>query len=92
MPGLALGLALAVLAAVGQVHANLQRLIREQIPAGSPAFVFVDIQDANLARVRALAGSIEGVARIDTAPMLRGVITHLDGVPAAEAVIDRDGA
>ncbi len=88
----ALGLGLGVLAAIGQIDANLQRLIREQLPEGSPAFFFVDIQSDQLERFRALVGGMEGVGRIDTAPMLRGVITHLDGVPAAEAKIDPDAA
>jgi len=89
---LALGLGLGVLAAIGQIDANLQRLIREQLPAGSPAFFFVDIQNNQLADFRALLEGIEGVGRIDSAPMLRGVITALDGVPAAEAKIDPDAA
>lgn len=88
----ALGMALAVLAAIGQIDANLQRLIRDQLPAGSPAFFFVDIQNDQLARFRDLVGGTAGVERIETAPMLRGVITRLDGVPAAEAEIDPDAA
>jgi putative ABC transport system permease protein len=89
---LALGLGLGVLAAIGQIDANLQRLIREQLPEGSPAFFFVDIQDHQLQEFQSLMEGIEGVGKIDSAPMLRGVITHLDGVPAAEAKIDPDGA
>jgi putative ABC transport system permease protein len=89
---LALGLGLGILAAIGQVDANLQRLIREQLPEGSPAFFFIDIQNHQLQEFRALVQGIEGVGKIATAPMLRGVITHLDGVPAAEARIDPDGA
>ncbi|MDX1612285.1 MAG: hypothetical protein R3185_07940, partial [Candidatus Thermoplasmatota archaeon] len=38
------GLGLGVLAAIGQVDANMQRLITEQLPKGSPAFFLVDIQ------------------------------------------------
>ena len=87
---LALGLGLGVLAAIGQIDANLQRLIREQLPEGSPAFFFVDIQNDQLERFRSLLGGIPAVGKIETAPMLRGVITHLDGVPAAEARIDPD--
>ncbi|HUF85754.1 MAG TPA: FtsX-like permease family protein, partial [Thermohalobaculum sp.] len=89
---LALGMALAVLTAIAQIDANLQHLIREQLPARSPAFFFVDIQDPRLDEFRALVGGVEGVGQIETAPMLRGVITHLDGVPAAEAEVDPDGA
>jgi putative ABC transport system permease protein len=89
---LALGLGLGVLAAIGQIDANLQRLIREQLPQGSPAFFFVDIQDHDLAEFKSLVAGIEGVRKIDSAPMLRGVITRLNGVPAGEAKIDPGGA
>jgi putative ABC transport system permease protein len=89
---LALGLGLGVLAAIGQVDANLQRLIREQLPQGSPAFFFVDVQNRDLARFKALLAGIDGVGEIDSAPMLRGVVTELNGIPAAEAQIDPGGA
>ena len=89
---LALGLGLGVLAAIGQIDANLQRLIRAQLPAGSPAFFFVDIQNHQLAEFRALVAGIDGVGEIASAPMLRGVITGLDGVPASEAEIDPGAA
>ncbi|MDH3668402.1 MAG: FtsX-like permease family protein [Paracoccaceae bacterium] len=89
---LALGLGLGVLAAIGQTDANMQRLIRAQLPEGSPAFFFVDIQTDQLERFRSLITDVEGAGRIESAPMLRGVVTHLNGVPAAEAQIDPDGA
>jgi len=89
---LALGLGLGVLAAIGQIDANLQRLIREQLPQGSPAFFFVDIQSNDLAGLKSMVGGIAGVRKVDTAPMLRGVITALNGVPAREAQIDPGGA
>ncbi len=85
---LALGLALGVLAAIGQIDANLQRLIRAQLPESSPAFFFVDIQNDQLDEFRALVGGIDGVGKIDNAPMMRGIITHLNGVPVAEVEIE----
>ena len=89
---LALGLGLGVLAAIGQIDANLQRLIRAQLPEGSPAFFFVDIQNHQLESFREMVSETDGAGEIATAPMLRAVVTHLDGVPAAEARIDPDGA
>ncbi|MEM6904445.1 MAG: FtsX-like permease family protein, partial [Pseudomonadota bacterium] len=92
-PGIvvALGLALGVLAAIGQIDANLQRLIRDQLPASSPAFFFVDIQNAQLAPFTEQLAT-EGASRTETAPMLRGVITRINDVPAREAKIDPSGA
>ncbi|MEL6575020.1 MAG: FtsX-like permease family protein [Pseudomonadota bacterium] len=89
---MALGLGLGVLAAIGQIDANMQRLIKTQLPAGAPAFFLVDIQPDQLDPVRESLAAIEGVERTDTAPMLRGVITHLKGVPAKEAEIDPEAA
>ncbi|MEM9735342.1 MAG: FtsX-like permease family protein, partial [Pseudomonadota bacterium] len=92
-PGIvvALGLALGVLAAIGQIDANLQRLIRDQLPASSPAFFFVDIQNAQLAPFTEQLAT-EGASRTETAPMLRGVITRINDGPAREAKIDPSGA
>ncbi len=85
---LALGLGLGVLAGIAQIDANMQRLIKEQLPENSPAFFFVDIQNHQLERFREIAVGTEGAGKLETAPMLRGIITRLDDVPAAEAQID----
>ncbi|MEM7508762.1 MAG: FtsX-like permease family protein [Pseudomonadota bacterium] len=87
----ALGLALGVLAAIGQIDANLQRLIRDQLPVASPAFFFVDIQNDQLDPFKQALTS-DGATRTESAPMLRGIITELNGVPAREATIDPSGA
>ncbi|MEL6336337.1 MAG: FtsX-like permease family protein [Pseudomonadota bacterium] len=89
---MALGLGLGVLSAIGQVDHNMQRLIQTQLPAGAPAFFLVDIQPDQVEPVQARLAGIDGVERVETAPMLRGVITQLEGVPAREAEIDPDGA
>ena len=92
-PGIvvALGLALGVLAAIGQIDANLQKLIRDQLPSASPAFFFVDIQNDQLEPFKATLAE-QGSTRAETAPMLRGVIAKLNGIPAKEAPIDPRGA
>jgi putative ABC transport system permease protein len=81
---LALGLGLGVLAAVGQIDANLRGLVARDLPARAPAFFFVDIQNDQLAGFRARAAATPGVGAIETAPMLRGVITRINGRPARE--------
>ncbi|MGB0853294.1 MAG: ABC transporter permease, partial [Pikeienuella sp.] len=82
---LSLGLGLTVLAAVGQVDVNMRSVITEQLPQDSPAFFFIDIQNHQLDEFNRDADTIEGVGEIATAPMLRGIITALNGVPAGEA-------
>ncbi|HET7409150.1 MAG TPA: FtsX-like permease family protein [Paracoccaceae bacterium] len=85
---LALGLGLGVLSAIGQIDANMQRLVTRDLPADSPAFFLLDVQPGQVEALDEIVRSIDGTGRLETAPMLRGVITHLDGVPAAEARID----
>ena len=85
---LSLGLGLSVLAAVGQIDGNLRAAISRDLPDRAPSFFFVDIQpdqlDGFLARVEGDAA----VSRIDSAPMLRGVITRINGRPAKEVAGD----
>ena len=88
---LSLGLGLTVLAAIGQVDFNLRDLIDRELPDRAPAFFFVDIQNDQLEPFLAAARGVEGVRSIETAPMLRGVITALDGVPARDAEIEEGG-
>ena len=85
---LALGLGLGVLAAIGQIDANMQNLLRNQLPEDAPAFFFVDIQNHDLERFREIVDADDGSEKLATAPMLRGVLTHLNGVPSGEAKID----
>lgn len=81
---LSLGLGLAVLAAVGQIDNNLRGAISRELPDVAPSFFVVDIQPDQIAGVQTRLGSDEGVSRVDTAPMLRGVITQINNRPAAE--------
>lgn len=80
---LSLGLGLTVLAAIGQVDRNLQGFVRGALPDVAPAFFFVDIQPGQMdAFARTVAG--RGATGIETAPMLRGIITGIGGRPAEE--------
>ncbi len=85
---LSLGLGLTVLAAVGQIDANLRAAIARDLPEVAPSYFFVDIQpdqiDGFLERVEGDAA----VCRVDTAPMLRGIITQINGQPAREVAGD----
>ena len=81
---LSLGLGLSVLAAVGQIDGNIQRSITEELPDVAPAYFFVDIQPDQIDGFRARLDSDPAVSRVDAAPMLRGIIRAVNGVPAAE--------
>lgn len=83
---LSLGLGLTVLATVGQIDSNMRRAVAEEIPAIAPAYFFLDIQNTQLADFLTAAHADEGVENIETAPMLRGIITRVNGEPAREVL------
>jgi len=81
---LALGLGLSVLAAIGQIDTNLRGAIATELPEVAPSYFLLDIQNAQLPQLRAMLQDREGVEAVASAPMLRGVITRINGRPAAE--------
>ena len=85
---LSLGLGLSVLAAVGQIDSNLRSAITRDLPAKAPSFFFIDIQDDELPGYLAQLHANPAVTKVETAPMLRGVITRINGRPAREVVGD----
>ncbi|REF69528.1 putative ABC transport system permease protein [Paracoccus versutus] len=85
---LSLGLGLAVLASVGQIEANLRAAIDRDLPARAPAYFFLDIQNDQMAAFSARLDADPGVERVESAPMLRGILTRINGRPAAEVAGD----
>ncbi|MGJ8546446.1 MAG: ABC transporter permease [Sulfitobacter sp.] len=85
---LALGLGLSTLAAVGQIDGNLRRAISGNLPEVAPSYFFVDIQQSQMPGFLDRLETDPAVSRIDSAPMLRGVITQINGQPAADVAGD----
>ncbi|MGB7243661.1 MAG: FtsX-like permease family protein [Sulfitobacter sp.] len=85
---LSLGLGLSVLAAVGQIDGNLRNAISGNLPDVAPSYFFVDIQRDQMPGYTARLESDPAVTRIDSAPMLRGVITRINDLPAREVAGD----
>ncbi len=83
---LSLGLGLSVLAAIGQIDANLRSAIDRDLPERAPSYFFVDIQPDQIDGFLARLGDDPGVTEVENAPMLRGVITRINGRPAVEVV------
>lgn len=83
---LALGLGLSVLAAVGQIDSNLRSAIQRDLPARAPSFFFVDIQPDQIAPFRARMEANPAVSKIETAPMMRGMLTRINGIEARKVV------
>ena len=85
---LSLGLGLSVLATVGQIDSNLRSAIERDLPKRAPSFFFIDLQDDQLAGYAARLAGDAAVSRVETAPMLRGIITQINGRPARDVVGD----
>lgn len=81
---LSLGLGLAVLAAVGQIDGNLRRAIAADLPERAPSFFFVDLQKDQMPWFLERLETDPAVSRTDNAPMLRGIISRINGRPATE--------
>ncbi|SDK58027.1 ABC transporter permease [Aliiruegeria lutimaris] len=83
---LSLGLGLTVLASVGQIDSNLRSAIARDLPEVAPSYFVVDIQPGQLDGFLERVENDPAVSRVDTAPMLRGIVTRINGLPAREAV------
>lgn len=85
---LSLGLGLTVLATVGQISSNLNFAIVQEIPERAPTYFVVDLQKDQFDSFTQLAGSQPEVTDLVTAPMLRGIISKINGVNALEVAGD----
>ncbi|PTE22565.1 drug:proton antiporter [Cereibacter changlensis JA139] len=81
---LSLGLGLSVLAAVGQIDANLRSAIDRDLPKLAPSYFFVDIQQDQIGGFLDRVEGDPAVSKVESAPMLRGVLTQINGRPARE--------
>jgi len=81
---LSMGLGLSVLAAIGQIDGNLRNAISGNLPDVAPSYFFVDIQKDQMEGFNARLAGDAGVSKVDSAPMLRGMITKINGRPASE--------
>ncbi|MBL4916075.1 ABC transporter permease [Szabonella alba] len=85
---LSLGLGLSVLAAVGQIDANLRAAIDRDLPGVAPSYFFIDIQNDQIDGFLDRLADDPEVSRVDTAPMLRGVVTQINGQDARDVAGD----
>lgn len=79
---LSLGLGLSVLAAVGQVDQGLRHAIDRDLPKVAPAYFVLDIQPDQIDPFETLLGQMPEVSKVEAVPMLRGVITRINGQDA----------
>ena len=83
----ALGLGLTLLATVILLDRSITGEVQDALPARAPSFFFVDIQPAQVADFDRTIKSFASAADYQRTPMIRGRITELNGVKAADAKI-----
>ncbi len=83
---LSLGLGLSVLAAVGQIDGTLRNAISSNLPDVAPSYFFVDIQNTQIDGFKDRLANDPSVSNVESAPMLRGIITQINGQPAKDVV------
>jgi putative ABC transport system permease protein len=77
-----LGLGLGLLVAVALIQRSLLHQIESNIATDAPAYYFLDIETDDLDAFKSTIKAIAPEAKLDDAPMLRGRIVALKGVPA----------
>ena len=81
---LSLGAGLSLLVAVALTDASIVSELTGRVPTYSPNFFILDIPKTEMAAFTKTVRDIEPKARIDDAPMLRGRLIKLAGVPVEE--------
>ena len=81
---IAFGLGLSVLVAVTLTRHNLDQQISARVSDKAPDWFFIDIQPDQIDRFEAITAEIEGINDIQKTPMLRGRVSALAGVDAAD--------
>ncbi len=78
---LSLGAGLTLLTAVSLVDASLTDELKSRLPEHAPSYFFIGVPKLELDAFQSLLGRDVPGARISTAPMLRGRLVALHGVP-----------
>jgi putative ABC transport system permease protein len=85
-----LGLGLGLLVATALIHRALLKEIEGNIEADAPAYYFLDVEESDVGTFNDTVKAIVPDAKLDDAPMLRGRIVALEGVPAEQVEADPD--
>jgi putative ABC transport system permease protein len=81
---LSLGAGLSLLVAVALTDASIVKELTSRVPTYSPNYFVLDIPKSEMAAFTQTVHDIAPKARIDDAPMLRGRLIKLGGVPVEE--------
>ncbi|MEE4236731.1 MAG: FtsX-like permease family protein [Anderseniella sp.] len=88
---MSLGLGLTLFVTLALIDTNVSKELRDNLPDRAPAFFFLDVHSSE---AEGFTGALEkaGASSVGTAPMLRGRIIKVNGVPSAEVKVSPDAA
>lgn len=89
---LALGLGLSLFVTLTLTDGTISRELRSGLPEKAPTFFFLDVRNAELAAFRKSIEAEPGVTATGNAPMLRGRIVEVKGVPSDKVTPKPDAA
>jgi putative ABC transport system permease protein len=78
---LSLGIGLSLLVAVALVDSSLVAELKDRLPRDAPAYFVLDIGKSELPEFKALVAKDIPGSRVEIAPMLRGRLVSVKGVP-----------
>lgn len=81
---ISLGLGLTLFATITLIEGNLQTQLGTEVPEDAPAFFILDIQANQVEDFKTAAQNIDGVEDVVTIPSLRGRVTKVKGIDAAD--------
>jgi putative ABC transport system permease protein len=81
---LSLGLGLALIVALTLIDGSLRNQVTANLPKQAPSFFFLDVQNTEIDDFRTVLAEVGSEGTINAVPMMRGRITHLKGLPAAQ--------
>jgi putative ABC transport system permease protein len=82
---LALGLGLTLFVTLALTDQTMTRELKSSIPEKAPAFFFLDVRNEDLASFVAALKKEPGVGNVGSAPMMRGRMVSIKGIPVARA-------
>lgn len=86
----ALGLGLSLLAAVSLIGRTVSAQVENSLPGEAPSFFFIDIQPDEVQAFDKTIARFSAATDYKRAPMIRGRITAVKGIPARDAKVDPD--
>ena len=89
---LSIGLSVTLLSAISMVDGNINRQISGDLPERTPSFFLLDVAPEQIEPLMQSMQADEAISRIENAPMLRGQILSVKGVPSAEVKAAPDAA